>query len=82
MGAEIMDTPETDAVLAKVWDDPFYHHFGLEALCRSLERERNLVTAIAFQNASRLERERDLALAIARKYYNGPELTNFPNVKV
>ena len=30
----------------------------------------------------RMERERNLALAIARKYYNGPELENFPNVKV
>lgn len=30
----------------------------------------------------RLERERNLALKIARKYYNGPEVRNFPNVKV
>jgi len=30
----------------------------------------------------RLERERNLALKIARKYYNGPELINFPNIKL
>jgi len=30
----------------------------------------------------RLERERNLALAILRKYYNGPELKDFPNVKL
>ena len=42
----------------------------------------DMTFAVSAEFARRLERERNLALAIARKYYNGPELKNFPNVKI